>query len=843
MDVSSFSSLPAHVNDREAQDEAVTRVRSKKQHKRALVRIHSMKPNPYSRLTNNTVHGGTFRPKGNEQRLLECEIKVMELTSEIRKLKQELGIISPDKSHTVTSSTKDTESSTDTLPSTATPGQGITSSNPMDKPTLAKSGSSAVPTESSHTRAEPIRLTATSSHHASPSASQTTPSLLTSSEQQQTTSLTGKPASAAVSPSSLLPTSSSGAVVEPVSSSAPTVTPSTYNSSRTGHEATSSHPATGSSQSIAVPENEISNIAGSPTRSTGASVTAHLHSSATKNQTDVSLPAPTVQPELTSSSLTAKSTSTEGSLSTVIPSGVSPSVSAKANLTETSSSPLAVSTDSAKVLSSTALIDASTPSGLSGTTSTIASHQQGVTSSADKKSSKKAFESSSIPASLSSLGAVASIPLVSPFNTVGTSFSGLSRLSSSNHQHAAPTDTTEKVTLATVAQAAVTPTVTLKKFASSASGSASSMVLPSTLSSLSSATARLLTSSRPVAPVSQNTASSTLLVAAETSTGSGAFSPAVSLYTTADVNPAFSLQATASDRPDSVMATSSGRQTELASSTTTPSRATSSLDGVLPFATTADTSASASASILPEILANATAIASMTTASTATQVPLTPTTALPPLKTLLADAAGSTLIGGLKRTLVEYKKQNHTADVSGMTSSLDELVAYYEAVSLITGISAFIRSIKDSFPDVAQIYDERLKKFTDDIKGISGQGKKSDRLRRAPVADMVKLLLNDLYAFEKAPMNLQMREFFQGFEQDRDLFAQIMTEQISELPADFQELFNNMKSGASIISAMDAYNTQIKDLVAKGDFAEVGKIALKVNICRSAGQERGIGRQ
>ena len=165
-----------------------------------------------------------------------------------------------------------------------------------------------------------------------------------------------------------------------------------------------------------------------------------------------------------------------------------------------------------------------------------------------------------------------------------------------------------------------------------------------------------------------------------------------------------------------------------------------------------------------------------------------------------------------------------------MTSSLDELVAYYEAVSLITGISAFIRSIKDSFPDVAQIYDERLKKFTADIKGIPGQGKKSDRLPRAPVADMVKLLLNDLYAFEKAPMNLQMREFFQGFEQDRDLFAQIMTEQISELPADFQELFNNMKSGASIISAMDAYNTQIKDLVAKGDFAEVGKIALKVNI-------------
>lgn len=82
MDVSSFSSLPAHVNDREAQDEAVTRIRAKKQHKRALVRIHSITPSPYSRLTNNTVDGGTFQPKGNEHRLVEYKIKVMKLTSE-----------------------------------------------------------------------------------------------------------------------------------------------------------------------------------------------------------------------------------------------------------------------------------------------------------------------------------------------------------------------------------------------------------------------------------------------------------------------------------------------------------------------------------------------------------------------------------------------------------------------------------------------------------------------------------------------------------------------------------------------------------------------------------------
>lgn len=212
------------------------------------------------------------------------------------------------------------------------------------------------------------------------------------------------------------------------------------------------------------------------------------------------------------------------------------------------------------------------------------------------------------------------------------------------------------------------------------------------------------------------------------------------------------------------------------------------------------------------------------------QVPLTPTTPLPSLKTLLVDTASSTLINGLKRTPVEYKKQNQSADVSDMVPRLDELIAYYQAVSLVMGISAFIRSIKDSLPDVAQIYDEKLKKFTDDLKEVMGQGKKQDRSRRTPIADMVKLMLTDLYEFVNAPMNLQMREFFKGFEADRDLFARIMSEQTTDVPADFQELFQNMNSGANIISAMDAYNRQIKDLLTKRDFAEVGKMAPKVNI-------------
>ena len=227
MNVPSFSSFTAHVNDHETQDVPVIRNRSEKQHKGALVRIRSIGSNPYGRLTNSTVGDVTFKPKDNEQRLLECEINVMELTGEIRQLKKELEIISPDEGHTATSSTMDTASPTDTLRSAATPGQGIASSNLMDKPASGRSGSSATPAELSSAEAGPARLT-------------TTPSLLTSSDQQLATTLTGKPASAAVCLSSVLPISSSSAVAESVSSPAPTVTSSTYNSSRTGYGATPS---------------------------------------------------------------------------------------------------------------------------------------------------------------------------------------------------------------------------------------------------------------------------------------------------------------------------------------------------------------------------------------------------------------------------------------------------------------------------------------------------------------------------------------------------------------------------------------------------------------------------
>ena len=1158
MDVPLFGSVPADINDRNAQDAPATRSRRNKRSQKKLVHIHSVKPNPYSRQTNDTVRGSTFKPKysGDDRRLLECRIEVMELSREIMQLKKELKSFYPDEGSTAISST-------------AVSRQDITSSDPMAKSTSVRLGSSAMPAGLSSSQDG----LATSARVASSPA--------TSSE-QQATSIMDQPASAAASPSSVLPTSGSSTEAASVSSSAPLVTPSTDNSRLTSYEATSSIPTeasvhTSSSQSSTVLASTISS--NSPAHSTRASSSGL----AAKKQTNV--PTPAIQSEVTSSSSTAKSTATvltpaassssaeivaspkmpsakvstaspsasvgltdisttlivqkvttssadkttstaasstvlapatfsslselsetvagsrplsattlpsasadltntslttsvvqqkatasadkitstaafpttamspsfshapessssetsisSGAVSTVSSSGSAkadsvatlptssthqqqvtsssltdqsaPTKASLASLMPTPSSISALVMDSAKIPSPTVSNDASTTSGQSDVSPTVSSHQQEVSSSADKSRSTAASEALSTPAGLSSLRAtptvtrLTSIPLISP------SVTDSSRLAFSNNQSVTPSDRAEKSTLATVSQAVVRSTVTLQPLSGSA-GSAT----PSAFSS-----AQLLHSSPSATKMPHGTASSTLLVASETSIGSNSSLPAVSLYTTADQSaPTKASLASLMPTPSSISAvamdsakipsptvsndtsattglsdpsptvtsqrqggsssadknrttsasealstptglssfratpvvtsltsipliapltsvmanvTDSSRQTVSNSHSATPSdmaekstlagvsqavvnstvtlqplsssatgstssaalptlssaqllssshlatrvpngtasstllvAAESAIDSSLPavssytttdvtptlsvppgfsnqtgsiMATSSGTqnmtvsstiTAQGSASISPEMPTNATA--NITEAATTTQAPLTLTTPLPSLKTLLVDTASSTLISGLKRTLIEYKQQNESADVSDMVSRLDELIAYYEAVSLVMGIGAFIRSIKDSFPDVAQIYDEKLKKFTDDIKETIGHGKKQDRSRRTPIADMVKLLLTDLYQFENAPMNLQMREFFKGFEADRDLFAQLMSKQTTDVPADFQELFQNMNSGANIISAMDAYNTQIADLVANGDFAEVGKIALKVNV-------------
>ena len=212
-------------------------------------------------------------------------------------------------------------------------------------------------------------------------------------------------------------------------------------------------------------------------------------------------------------------------------------------------------------------------------------------------------------------------------------------------------------------------------------------------------------------------------------------------------------------------------------------------------------------------------------------------TSLPSLESLLADGVRFTLISNLQRTLVKYQQQNPATDLSALTANLEEMVQYYEVVTMVIGISAFTRTIKDSHPDIAKIYDTKLKKITDEIKQTIDSDKSDDsRPRRSLIKQMVTMLLNELYTFTKAPMNEEMRAFFKGFEAERDQFAQVMSgPDDAGMPPQFQRLFQQMKDATSVITALDEYGQQIKELLNNGQFAEVGKIALKINILYDAG--------
>jgi len=217
---------------------------------------------------------------------------------------------------------------------------------------------------------------------------------------------------------------------------------------------------------------------------------------------------------------------------------------------------------------------------------------------------------------------------------------------------------------------------------------------------------------------------------------------------------------------------------------------------------------------------------------------IAPTTLLPSLKSLLATGVQSTLISNLKQTLIEYQHQNPAADLSALTTNLEEVVQYYEVVSMVIGISAFARTIKDSHPEVAQIYDTKLKKITDEIRqAIDNDKSHARRLRRAPIRHLTTTLLNELYTFTKAPMNEEMRAFFKGFEAEREQFAQIMSTPDTDMPQPLRHMFQQMRSVGGILVAMDEYGDQTKDLLSSGQYEEVGRIALRINILCEVGTQ------
>ncbi len=215
-----------------------------------------------------------------------------------------------------------------------------------------------------------------------------------------------------------------------------------------------------------------------------------------------------------------------------------------------------------------------------------------------------------------------------------------------------------------------------------------------------------------------------------------------------------------------------------------------------------------------------------------------PTTPLPSLKALAEDSVTSTLIENLKNDLVQYQQQHSIADVSALLSTLNDVANAYEIVSLITGISAFSRSIKAAHPDVAKIYDEKLQKITDEIKkSISTDEQSTRRTKRSPFEHiMLEGILKQLYDFEYEPMNSEMRTFFKGFNTERALFSELMADPYFPKPKEIQYLFDHMTKAAEVIRGLSEYASQIKTLLDHKQYEEVGKIAFRTNILYQSGK-------
>lgn len=285
-------------------------------------------------------------------------------------------------------------------------------------------------------------------------------------------------------------------------------------------------------------------------------------------------------------------------------------------------------------------------------------------------------------------------------------------------------------------------------------------------------------------------------------------------------------------------AISSDYTTEKVNSTTLPGVVNTApvMTTIVPSPTTADNAISSSSPFSGAMLPNDTIIANQTFAQGVTNSTIIPATPLPTLQTLVAKGVESTLISKVARSLVKYQLQNPLEDLSAQTEFLEKVIEFYKVASLAIGLSSFARSIKASHPEIARKYEDKLKKITDEIKdAVKKESQGTHRSRRGLMEDMYKKVLQELYEFTKEPMSGDMLTFFKGFEAERELFTQHMSNPVGDTPGELKYLFDNMGTATSVIVAMDHYSLRIKDLLSKGLFEEVGKIALKVNVLYAVG--------
>ena len=168
--------------------------------------------------------------------------------------------------------------------------------------------------------------------------------------------------------------------------------------------------------------------------------------------------------------------------------------------------------------------------------------------------------------------------------------------------------------------------------------------------------------------------------------------------------------------------------TELVNSTTLLGiNTTSAMSTLAPSSSIANNATSSPGPFPGLMLANDMIIANHTFEQGITNSTITPTTALPTLRSLVAKEVESTLISKLARSLTNYQLQNPLEDLSAQTEFLDKVIEFYQVVSLVTGLTSFAMSIKDSHPEITKTYEDKLNKITDEISNAVKRRVKAPR--------------------------------------------------------------------------------------------------------------------
>ena len=412
------------------------------------------------------------------------------------------------------------------------------------------------------------------------------------------------------------------------------------------------------------------------------------------------------------------------------------------------------------------------------------------------------------------------------------------------HQSRTADQTTHSVMSATSDSTAIMPSITAEtQDSTSFAGTTDATSVLTTLTPSRTTANKTTSSANPFVDAKQSEA---MVIAGEKEIGNGTStkslpSPTPALMNESRTSDQMALSTlSAANNSTTTPAVLSNYTTELVNSTTLPGIVNTApvMTTIVPSPTTADNAISSSSPFSGAMLPNDTIIANQTFEQGVTNSTIIPATPLPTLQTLVAKEVESTLISKMARSLVKYQLRNPLEDLSAQTEFLEKVIEFYKVVSLVIGLSSFARSINASHPEIARKYEDKLKKITNEIKdAVKKESQGTHRFRRGFMEDMYKRVLQELYEFTKEPMSGDMLTFFKGFEAERELFTQHMSNPVGDIPKELKYLFDNMGTATRVIVAMNHYSLRIKDLLSKGLFEEVGKIALKVNVLYAVGKK------